>query len=291
MAELTSIKDLPLLERPSMLTFAPFRQTGAMLSDTAFDESMTWAVAGYRYLSDNFGNVYADSGGFGMATRLTLLPVAGDDEQLVHVGFDYSFNDPGRNLVQYVSSNELVFGQNPNLGPGGLSVLPIVGVPPFVNTGQVPTQNTNIFGIEGAVALGSLVVQSEARWALLEQLSGVTDTFPSAYLLVRYVLTGETIPYNRQAGVFGHVVPACPVDVGRGHWGAWEVVARVSYIDLNGSALPGPGRRLTDSTIGLNWYLNAHTKFQFEFVHSDLNDLDIGDSDTNAIAIRAQLDF
>lgn len=291
LAELTSIKDLPLLERPSMFTLAPFRQTGAMLSDATFEENMTWAVAGYRYLSDNFGNVYADSGGYGTATRLTLVPLEWDNGQLVHLGFDYSFNDPGRNLVQYVSANELVFGQNPNLGAGGLSVLPIVGVPPFVNTGQVPTQHTNIFGVEGAAALGSLVVQSEARWALLEQLNGVDDAFPAAYLHVRYVVTGERIPYNRQAGVFGRIVPDCPVDLAGGHWGAWELVARVSHIDLNGTALPGPGRRLTDSTIGLNWYIDAHTKFQFEFVHSELADLIIGDSDTNTVAMRGQLVF
>ena len=48
-----------------------------MLFDTALDERMTWAVSGYRYLSDNFGNVYAATGGYGMASRLTMLALRG----------------------------------------------------------------------------------------------------------------------------------------------------------------------------------------------------------------------
>jgi phosphate-selective porin OprO/OprP len=262
-----------------------------MLSNTAFDESMTWAVSGYRYLSDNFGNVYADAGGYGLATRLTAVPLASDDKHFVHLGFDYSYNDPGRDLVQYASTNEFLIGQNANLGPGGLSVLPFTGVPPFVNTGQVPTAHTNLVNLESAVSLGSLVAQSEIRWAVLEQLSGVSDTFPAAYVHVRYVLTGETIPYNRKAGVFGRVVPDRPVNLACGDWGAWEIAMRVSQIDLDGTALPGPGRRLTDTILGLSWYVNAHTKFQLNYIHSDLTDRTIGDSNIDTVAFRGQLDF
>ncbi len=64
MAELTSVRELPFLERPLTFTQSPFRQTGVMLFDARPDESGTWAVAGYRFLSDNFGNVFADTGAY-----------------------------------------------------------------------------------------------------------------------------------------------------------------------------------------------------------------------------------
>lgn len=291
MSELTSVRELPFLERPLTFALAPFRQTGVMLSDYSADERMTWAVSGYRYLSDNFGNVYADTGGYGAAMRLTYLPVDCGDERLVHLGVDYSFNDPGRGLVQYVSTNEFFVGQNPTLGPGGLSVLPIVGVPPFVNTGAIPTEHANLLNFEGAVSFGRLVVQSEARWAVAEQTSGASDTLPGAYTHVRYVLTGETIPYNRKSGVFGRVKPFAPVDLWCGQWGAWEIAARWSYIDLNGTALPGPGRRLSDTTAGLSWYVNDHTKFQFNWIHSDLSDSTFGNNSADTLAMRGQIDF
>lgn len=291
MSELTSVRELPFLERPLLFALSPFRQTGVMLFDTALDERMTWAVSGYRYLSDNFGNVYADSGGYGMSSRLTLLPVDFGDERVVHLGVDYSYNDPGRDEVFYATPNEFFVGQNPSLGLGGLSVLPIIGSPTFVNTGLMPTARTNLFNVEGAVSMGRLLLQSEARWAVVDLTDGTQNTFLGAYAHLRYMLTGETIPYNRQAGSFGRVNPFQPVDIACGYWGAWELAARVSYLDLNGNNLPGPGRRLTDFTLGLNWYLSDHVKFQLNWIHADLNDPTLGDSKADTYAMLGQIDF
>ncbi len=38
MSELTSIRELPLMERPTTVALSPFRQSGIMFSDTALDE-------------------------------------------------------------------------------------------------------------------------------------------------------------------------------------------------------------------------------------------------------------
>lgn len=291
MAELTSIRELPFLERSLQFGLAPFRQTGMMLHDTALDESLTWAISGYRYLSDNYGNVYADTGGYGLAARLTGLVIDRGDDGLVHLGIDYSYNDPGRDSVQYASTNEFFVGQNPVGGAGGLTPSNLDAVPFFLSTGPMAVQNTNLFNLEGAIARGRLLVQSEARWAVVEHLDGSHNMFPGAYAHVRYMLTGETIPYNRAGGVFGRVVPRNPVDLSRGCWGAWEIAARASYLDLNGDSLPGPGRRMNDSTVGLNWYVNRFTKFQFNWIHADLDDPAVGNSFADTYALRGQLDF
>ncbi|MEL7496039.1 MAG: porin [Planctomycetota bacterium] len=286
MSELTSVRELPFMERPVTFTQSPFRQTGVMLFDT-FDRG-TWAISGYRFLSDNFGNVFADNGGYGLATRWTRVLMKREENRLVHVGFDYSYNDPGRGLVQLVSTNEIFLGQNPNLGPAGLSVLPFVGVTPFVNTGPLATDSAQFFNIEGAIAMGRAAIQSEARWVRVEQPSGVTANFPGAYVQVRYMLTGETIPYNQKSGVFGRVKPFNNLDK-HGGWGAWEIAGRLSHIDLNDSGIAG--RRLTDFTVGLNWYWNQYAKVQFNWIHSQLNDLTFGDSKADTFGLRAQLDF
>jgi phosphate-selective porin OprO/OprP len=286
MTELTGVRDLPFIERPTLFALAPFRQT-----DVSPSERMTWAIAGYRFLSDNFGNVYGDSGGFGMATRVTALPIDWGDEQLLHLGFGYSYNDPARNEVQFASTNEFFVGQNPNLGPGGLSVLPVVGVPPFVTTGAMPTDHVSMLNVEAATNWGGLVVQSEARWAVVDLESGESNTFPGAYIHARYVLTGEKIPDNRATGTFGRVKPTRSARPSCGEWGAWEIAARLSYLDLNGDGLPGPGRSLTDTTLGLNWYVNNFTKFQFNWIHADLRDLTVGHSYAETFAVRGQIDF
>ena len=49
MSELTSVRELPFLERPVTFTQSPFRQTGIMFFDTTRHEMETWAVSGYRF--------------------------------------------------------------------------------------------------------------------------------------------------------------------------------------------------------------------------------------------------
>src|SRR5690606_21940060 len=134
--------------------------------------------------------------------------------------------------------------------------------------------------------------QSEFRWLVLNQTgSNPTEVLPGGYALMRYTLTGERLPYLKRAGVFGRIVPDNPVNFGTGDWGAWEVAARWSYLDLNGTGFPGPGRRLNDTTLGLNWYWNAHLKFQLNWIHAFLDDPTFGDSNADVFAVRGQLDF
>lgn len=296
MSELTSVRELPFLERPTLFALSPFRQTGIMAygNDDKDNSNVTWAASLYRYLSDNFGNVYGDNGGWGVAMRGTMLPIYEDDGNvLFHLGADYSYNDPARDLVIYANAPEIFRGQNPGLGPAGLDKLPIVGFTPFVNTGAMPTDHTHLFNLEAAGAYGNLYVQSEVRWAVVDRQNGQpTRTFPGAYAHARYVLTGEKLPYKRASGLFGRIVPNDPVKFGSGSGiGAWELAARLSWLDLNGPNLPGPGRNLTDLTLGVNWYLNGFTKFQLNYINANLNDPQLGRSDANIYAIRGQIDF
>lgn len=296
MTELTSVRELPFLERPLLFALSPFRQTGIMAygNDDEDDSNITWAASAYRYLSDNFGNVYGDNGGWGLAMRGTMLPIYEDDGNfLIHLGANYSYNDPARDRVLYLNGPEYAQGQNPELGLAGLDKLPFVALTPFVNTGAMLTDQTNLFNLEAATGLGNLVLQSEVRWAVVNRQNGQpTETFPGAYAHARYVLTGEKVPYNRASGLFERLVPANPVKFGGGGGiGAWEVAGRVSWLDLNGTNLPGPGRELTDLTFGLNWYLNRYTKFQFNYINANLNDPQLGRSDAHVFAVRGQLDF
>jgi len=287
MAELTGVRDLPFLERAVPFTFTPFRQTGIGFYDHSDEEMMTWALSGYRFQSDAFGNNTGDNGGWGLAGRMTFLPYYEDEgRRLVHFGLDYSFNDPSSDGLRYFNQPEIQIGRT----TGGLLQAPFSGVPAFVNTGLIPTRHVNVFGVEAAAAFGNLYLQSEVRWAVVKLLNGSTETLPGAYVQLRYVLTGETLPYNTKGGVFGRIVPREDFDF-HGGPGAWEATFRWSYIDLNGNGFPGPGRRLNDLTTGLNWYLNGHTKLQFNYIHAFLNDPVLGDSDADIAAVRAQIDF
>lgn len=295
MEELTGVRELAFLERPTPFALVPFRQTGIMLFDTALEESMTWAVSGFRTLSDNFGNVYGDNGGFGISERFTFLAWDSGDSGLLHLGFDHSYLDPGRDQLQYASQDEIFIGQQPNLGPTSLSVLPIVGVPPFVNSGVFNVEHVNLWNVESAISFGRALMQSEYRWANVSLPTGESATVQGGYVSARLMLTGETIPYNRVAGVFGRVKPNCPLDLSKGQLGAWELAARFSTINLNPlfglPGVTGPTRRLNSFDMGLNWYMWNNAKTQFNWVNGSLNDPVLGDSVSNTLAARVQFDF
>lgn len=295
MAELSSARDLPLLERPTTGALAPFRQTGMMLSDSALDETFTWAVSGFRTLSDNFGNVYGDSTGLGAAERLTFLYRDRGDWDLIHFGVAHSYMDPARNQLQYASQPEIFAGQQPSLGPGGLGVLPIDFVPPFANAGVFNVDHANLVNLEAARSWGQTVVQAENRWSRVKLPTGDTTTVQAGYITLRHMWTGEVIPYNRSGGVFGRVKPDRPLDIAAGQWGAWETAARFSTLNLNplfgAPGISGPTGRLDTATLGLNWYWWENAKSQFEWINADLTRPIVGTSISNTFAARLQFDF
>jgi phosphate-selective porin OprO/OprP len=291
MTELTSLRELTFLERPSAFALAPFRQTGIMWYDTARNDRVTYALSGYRYNTDPFGNVYTSAGGYGIASRVTALPIDVENGSLVHVGADYSYNRPG-------GTNPVRFSSTPEVFAGGVTGSVLVpnaqNLPPYVDTGSMLVSDTNLFNLEAAYAVNNFLVQSEARWAVVNQLNGGTVTLPAFYAHARYVLTGEKIPYDKKSAVFRRVRPNNPVD--KGGLGAWEVAFRYSYIDLNGTNgvindSPAPGRRMNNLTFGLNWYLVNNAKFQFNYIHPVLDDRALGTSNADFFAARCQIDF
>ncbi len=281
---LTSVKDLTFIERALPFAFLPFRQIGVMAHGVNQDEDFTWALSGFRFPTDPFGAQLGDSGGYGLATRLTGV-VLGGEEGLLHVGGAYSLINPSSNVVRYLTPPEVFIS---DLGaavflPAGVPFI----VPPFVDTGFIDTDTTNLFAGELATTVGSFNAQSEVVYAVVDRRGGSTVSFAGVSAQGAYILTGEHRPYNRKQGVLGRIVPKHPF--GKDGYGAWELAGRWSYLDLNDADVAGG--RLNDVTIGLNWYLNGFTKFQLNYIHAMLDSPVNGDSDADIMVARAQLDF
>ena len=285
MDALTSIRELTFLERATLFAFGPFRQTGIGFYDTTGDEQSTWAVSGFRYPSDGFGTNLGDNGGYGLAARVTRVLIDDTDGgEMFHVGGSYSYSDPSADTVRYRATPELF-----NSGFAG-ALTPGVpnNIPFFVDTGPINTAYQNQVGVELAGSYGRLYVQSEWMYTFLEQAGGPALGFPGMYVHSGFFLTGEHRQYNHKNAVFGRVRPNCNFGADGGP-GAWEIAARWSYIDLNDQNIAGG--RLNDVTLGLNWYWNPRTKFQFNYIYSALNDATQGDSRADLFALRAQVDF
>ena len=99
------------------------------------------------------------------------------------------------------------------------------------------------------------------------------------YVFGSWVLTGESRPYA--GGNAGNVKP-------KDAWGAWELLLRYSELDLEDGLVQGGKEH--DWTLGANWYLNDHFKFQANLIRawSDKGNLAL---DPKIFEVRAQIHF
>ena len=132
-------------------------------------------------------------------------------------------------------------------------------------------------------------------------------TFEGFYVHASWILTGETKPYtvaalNNEIGGFQQPVPSRPFSLAGDSWGAWELVARYSDIDLDWNprrvasttqlaGIVGGRERLID--LGVNWYMNRNVKLQihnsFVKVSKGTAALPSRDSqDLNIVGVRLQ---
>ncbi len=162
----------------------------------------------------------------------------------------------------------------------------------FVDTDSFAADEVNLFGLESALVLGPLSLQAEFMAATTGGGADADDVcLKGMYFQTSYFLTGEHRPYSTSSGAFGRVKPKA--NFGADGTGALELTGRYSYLDLNdGSSVRGG--RLTNSIVGMNWYLNPNVRFMFNYVHASLDrTIAVGDDDGEAdlFMVRAQIDF
>lgn len=284
--------------------FTPFRHIGIGCFDWSEDLNTTWAASLIRTGQDQSGGSISDDGGNGVVGRLTHLPYWDDTSagrSYLHLGGAYYLNAPPNDATRYRSIPEFFVGEQSGAAPIGTSGQaipgPLNGTPFFVDTGNLAVELVNTFGSELLWVHGPLSVQSEAVVAIVDR-SGNQSTLalPGGYFQVGYFLTGEHRPYDRKAGAIDRVKPfedffwvrTCDGQSAYG-LGAWEVAARVSYIDLNDDNVRGG--QMTDLTLGVNWFWNPYTKLVANYIHSFTDNPTFGDTNTDIYAVRAQIDF
>ncbi|MHC4544272.1 MAG: OprO/OprP family phosphate-selective porin [Planctomycetota bacterium] len=267
--ELTSSKYITFMERSlPMEAFAPSRNTGLLLFDTAREDRMTWAVGIFRDTDDD-GDVQ-DDGGYNFTGRLTTLPVYEDEgASLIHLGIGYSHRNPNGESARFRSR------------PGAHLL------DRFVDTTSFASDTVDLLGLEGAWVSGPLSVQGEYVFASVDQAGSSSSSadFHGYYIQTSYFLTGEHRKYKPSAGSFSRVKPKENFSFGGGGSGAWEVGLRYSGLDLDDSGISGG--KLDTITAGLNWHLNPNTRIMWNYIHADKDD--VGNADM--LLARLQIDF
>jgi phosphate-selective porin OprO/OprP len=269
-----SLRYTTFLERSLANALVPGRNTGVLATRTHFDRRLRWA-AGVFFLDESLAEVDDSLEGvendWEIAARVNWVPVSREDgSRLVMAGCSYShiFSD----------ASGLTIGQRPE------SRL----VPSLVKTPEIRgIEGGNRFGVELAWLEGSLSLQAEAIGLSIRRDQGFSDLFfwGGGYAQVSYFLSGERRIYGRAAGVFGRVIPKNPFRPSARQWGALQVAARVSMLDLNDAEIRG-GQEL-NFTLGLNWYLLSNPRLSGNYVHGRV----FGQGDVDILQARLQVDF
>jgi len=269
----TSSKYITFMER-SILddAFVPGRNAGIMVSDNAIGGRVTWAAGVFRD-TDDYGN---DTGNeYSITGRFTGAPWMEDNgRKLLHLGASASYRNAQKEGGKTVSFSAV---PESHLSPADL-----------VDTGTVPADDMNLFGTEAALVYGSFSLQGEYMVVQVDGRDGTGDPeLDGFYLAASYFLTGENRPYKD--GAFIRVKPKNNFLGKQRGFGAWEMAARYSSLDLQDTNEGAVGGELDDYTIGLNWYLNPNVRVMFNYVMAD-PDKKYGDS-LNVFETRFQIDF
>jgi phosphate-selective porin OprO/OprP len=305
----SSFRYATFMERSSMFqAFTPFRHLGVGFYNNSDDLNWTWAASYFRTGQDQFGGSLSTDGGNGGAGRIThlLWHCGPKGEDYLHVGMGYFLNAPPNERVRFRSIPEIFVGEfvvpaGSPIGTTGLAAPDVAnGTPAFVDTGNINRASlVQTVGLESLWVHGPISLQTEAMGCFVDTSTRGNAFLNGAYSQVGWFLTGEHRPYDRKAGAVDRVIPFHSVSKSGSGWGAWELAARWSYLDVTDREIQGG--MMQNMTTGLNWYVNPYCKCVFNYIHSwaDSRPLrngvilseDFIHSQTDAFGMRCQLDF
>ncbi len=316
----TSSRFLPMLERSPLFDafyqeFAP----GLFTNTTFLDQRVTTQHMFHRI--DNFvqfnGASFGD-GKYAYSGRVSGLPWYEEDGRcLLHLGLAYQFRN-GSAPLDFNGGTTLASLPNANVTentdlvrfrtrPSIRDAVGLQGDPArVVDTGNIIADHVQAVNAELLWYLGPLWVQSEACLAHVDNAffpaSGSATrrgdlNYYGTYVQVGYFLTGENRGYDKRFGKYDRVRPLENFFLVRdedGHvqygLGAWEVVYRYGYVNLNADNVQGG--IYGEHTLGLNWYWNPNIKIQCNYLNGHRLVPDGAVSGTvQGFGLRAALEF
>lgn len=167
----------------------------------------------------------------------------------------------------------------------------------FINTDRIADSDT-FYGVEAAVLYGPFHVAGEygvQEADLSAPAAGQPDpSFHGYYIEGGWFLTGEQKGYKGSSGTMDR--PKVDSPVHDGGMGAWQIAARYDVTDLTDEGIFGGEQE--NITLGVNWYLNRHTRIMANYTTSDVTDAFLvaangadGKNDIDSFGLRFQVDW
>lgn len=181
---------------------------------------------------------------------LLWLPIRSEAERtLLHLGVNFRYGE--------VAHGELRLRSRPEAFPA----------PYFVDTGAFPADDTRMASLEAYYRPRNWLVGGEY---FVQEADSPTQGDPVSHggdLVLSWLATGEVRTYNTRGAYFNAISPNRTVF--EGGPGAWELVARFSYIDLDSD--PVRGGKFWRFTPMANWHLSDNLRLSVVYGYGHLD--------------------
>lgn len=283
----TGSADLLFLERPSVTDIA--RNIGGSPGREGIDlfvQGDTYLLS-VGYTGKKTGDAATFDAQQSLVTRASWLAVSGPDVKwLLDANLTHVFKLA--DTVANANANGFSFSTGPELS---------VDATRTVNTGNIDASKITQFGFETAATYAGFYGQGGwFHFGVARRTAVPNPDFSGWYALLTYSLTGEEHLYDPTTASFRGLRPAKPLG-SAGGYGAWELKARYSSIDLDFNPLTTAatggifGGKQDVWTLGVNWYVNNAIRFSLDYDNIQVNHINAPGTDisSSAIALRSQI--
>jgi len=184
------------------------------------------------------------------AARAVWLPFLETDKGVLHVALEGRYGQANDGQLRYRSKPESFPAQTY-----------------AIDTGVFPAGHANTLGVETYYQPGPLMFGMEYFFNRVNSVETNNPVFHGGEIFGAYLFTGELHPYNTRGAYFEAVSPARSVFDGGP--GAWELVLRYSYSDLDSGTIHGG--RFSRITPMINWYLSGNVRLEFVYGYGVLD--------------------
>jgi len=316
---LMNVLNAPLVDRAIGINFQSTAKTGYTAALGVFGNSITPARTTDHTIADTGASAttlnrddykknpeVADAAdeGWSVSGRTTYAPIE-EKTKVVHLGIAGNYRQADANGDVGTASKSLKFEYETD----HMSNLMLVENYVF------DVDSMSSLGLENSYLYGPFSVNAEYTHLWIdrsqkgralggingEKASGASDLSMQAwYVDAAWTMTGESRKYKM--GKFYQVEPTKKFSLKNGGWGAFELATRYSAVDMDSeersTGYAGKGGKVSNVTVGLNWYLNSNIRFMADYVRAfDITNPNVqtktgGDPDANnTFTVRAQLAY
>jgi phosphate-selective porin OprO/OprP len=235
------------------------RSVGIRALGQAAGDRMTWSVGWFNDWIEADSS-FSETGNDYVGRITGLLYAPSDSNNYLHLGLGFRVAGPDSDQYRMSGRPESNVADK------------------YLDTGNFTADHVTQMGFDLAWQQGPLLLVGEHMQAQAQSAENGNPHFSGNYLMLSWMLTGESRPYIRSVGTFGPVKPAAPT-------GAFELVTRYSYVDLNDGLIEGG--ELHKWHFGLNWWISRQWKAGLSWGDADL-ERDGLEGNTKMLLLRTQ---